>query len=702
MVQNVFLVWLDNNIDNTSADCRNTINQLRCAVNTINTFTDGEECIQFIENITDNKACMIISGALGKDIVPRVHSMSQVDSIFIFCDNKNYHEQWAKEWSKIKGVFTEISPICQALKKTAQQCEQNAIPMSFVITSGDESQKKLDQLEPSFMYTQILKEILLTIKFNEKHIAEFLNYCRDVLTENKNENELKNVDKLQSKYHDETPIWWYTYECFLYPMLNRALRVMNVDLIIKMGFFLNDLHRHIEQLHLKQFTDQNSNTSFIVYRGQGISTTEFEQMTKTKGGLISFNNFLSTSKNRDISFNFARSALCNPDLVGILFVMAIEPSQSTASFASVTDVSCCGDEEEEVLFAMHTVFRIRDITPMSEHHQLFQVELTLTNDNDEDLRQLTDRIREENFPDNEGWYRLGSVLLKMGQFEKAQQVYESLLEQATQEGVKGNIYDRLGFANYKKGNYKKAIVFYQKSLKIYHKTLPSTHSNLAVSYNNIGLVYDSMGKYSKALLSYQKALEIDLKILPPNLSDLATSYSNIGLVYKNMGKYSKALSYYEKAFEIWQKALPANHPDLATSYNNIGMVYDNMGQYSKALSYYEKAFEIRQKTLPANHPDLATSYNNIGVVYDNVGEYSKALSYYEKAFEIRQKTLPANHPNLATSYNNIGTVYYNMGEYSKALSYYERALNILQRSVPLNHPHLQSVRKSIEIVTKKL
>jgi hypothetical protein len=93
MVQNIHLIWLDNNIDDNSTDCRNTITQLRRTVNAINTFTNGEECIEFLDKITDNKACMIISGSLGQHIVPRVHNMSQVDSIFIFCGNKKRYEQ---------------------------------------------------------------------------------------------------------------------------------------------------------------------------------------------------------------------------------------------------------------------------------------------------------------------------------------------------------------------------------------------------------------------------------------------------------------------------------------------------------------------------------------------------------------------------------------------------------------------------------
>ena len=177
MVQNVLLIWLDSNIDDNNQDCQNTVTQLRRMVNNVNTFTDGDECIQFIEDINDNKVCMIISGSLGQHIVPRVHNMSQVDSIFIFCGNKKRHEQWTKEWSKIKGVFTEITPICEALKQASRQCEQNAISISFVATGGDATKKNLDRLDPMFMYTQIMKEILLTITFEPKHFKEFIDYC---------------------------------------------------------------------------------------------------------------------------------------------------------------------------------------------------------------------------------------------------------------------------------------------------------------------------------------------------------------------------------------------------------------------------------------------------------------------------------------------------------------------------------------------
>ncbi|CAF1428100.1 unnamed protein product [Adineta steineri] len=602
-MQNVLLIWLDSNINDNNVDCSNTIKQLKRAVNNVNTFTDVYQCVEFIRTINNNKVCMIVSGSLGQHIVPHVHDMSQVDTIFIFCNNQEWHKQWAKEWPKIKGVFTDITSICEALKQAAHQCEQNAISISFVA-----SNKKLDQLDPSFMYTQILKEILLTINFEDKHFKEFISYCHSVYDDD--EHELKNVNKLQTTYKNNIPIWWYTWDAFLYRMLNQALRQMDVDIIIRMGFFISDLHRDIQRLHSEQFDGHQSGTTFTVYRGQGLSKEDFTKMTKTKGGLLSFNNFLSTSKNRNVSLNFAQQGATNPDLVGILFIISINPTHATTPFASVSDVSYF-HTEDEVLFSMHTIFRIGDIKPMDGNNHLYKVNLTLTNDNDQDLRTLTDSIQQETFPDQEGWGRLGSLLIKMGQFNKAQEVYEVLLHQTTDESVKAPIYGQLGSIKANQGEYQQALTYYEKSLAIYEKTLPSNHSDLALSYMGIGNVYDNMGDYPKALSSHEKALVIQQQSLPSNHLDLGASYINIGCVYKGMSDYSKALSYYEKDLAILQQSLPSTHPDLGMSYYNIGLVYKKMGNYSKAHSFYERAVQIAEQSLPANHPDLQMYRKNL-------------------------------------------------------------------------------------------
>ena len=44
-------------------------------------------------------------------------------------------------------------------------------------------------------------------------------------------------------------------------------------------------------------------------------------MVANKGGVIPFNSFLSTNKNRSVSLDYAQSALANDQMVGVLFEM---------------------------------------------------------------------------------------------------------------------------------------------------------------------------------------------------------------------------------------------------------------------------------------------------------------------------------------------------------------------------------------------
>jgi tetratricopeptide (TPR) repeat protein len=616
MVQNFLLVWLDGGIDKqNNDDYRNSITQLRQVVSKVMTFTNADECIDFITDIKEETIFIIVSGTFSAAIVPIVQDILKVSCVYILCKNKCRYEDWALKWSKVKGVFTDITPIYEAIKQATQLSDQNMVSISFVKKIDETSKQNLDQLDQSFMYTQILKEILLTIDFEQEHIDEFLTYCREQFASNSTR--LRNVDKLQEEYRLQQPIWWYTSDGFLYSMLNRALRVMEVDLIIKMGFFVRDLHNHIAALHSEQYNGLNRLDSFTLYRGQGLSPIDFDQLMETKGGLMSFNNFLSTSRDRTVSFAFADSNASDPDLIGILFEITVNPSIPSTPFANISDVSYF-KLEEEILISMHSVFRIEQVKQLDGNHRLWQVDLTLTSDNDPQLHELTKRIQEET-RGSKGWHQLGQLMVQLGQFNQAEELYEILLKQTTDEGEKAHLYHMLGMIKNHQGEYGKANQFYEKSTKINQKILSPTDPDLTASYNNIGLVYNSVGEYSKALWYYEKDLEIRQKSRPPNHPSLATSYNSIGGVYRDMGEYSKALSYHEKALEIQQKTLPPNHPCLAASYNNIGLVYRDMGEYSKALTYYEKDLEISQKTLPPNHPDLANSYNNIGGVYGNMG-----------------------------------------------------------------------------------
>ncbi|CAF2039119.1 unnamed protein product [Rotaria magnacalcarata] len=94
---------------------------------------------------------------------------------------------------------------------------------------------------------------------------------------------------------------------------------------------------------------------------------------------------------------------------------------------------------------------------------------------------------------------MGKLMLKVGHFDQAEELYQELLKNASTDSDRALIYHQLGVMNYHQGKYQEAVKFYEKSLEIYRKTLPEDDASLAPTYSNIGGVYKNMGEYSKAL-----------------------------------------------------------------------------------------------------------------------------------------------------------------------------------------------------------
>ncbi|CAF1252660.1 unnamed protein product [Rotaria magnacalcarata] len=607
VAQNYLVIWVDSNIDPKTDDCKSTLEKLRAVVHDVQLCTTSEQCVEFLNEIDDQKAFIISSGALGQHLVGNVHEMSQVEAIYIFCGNKARHKQWANEWPKIRGVFTSIKPICESLKEVAREYDQDMIPMSSVAKEKTTwSEENLNQLEPTYMYSVLFKEILLEIDGDDtKSINTFVTYCR---MQNIPEAQL---NEFQKNYHQKTPVWWYTSEMFLNDMLDRALRTLDMEAMTKLRFFIRDLHLQLEQLHKEQPNEFDK--QFIVYRGEIFTKQDFQHLIDANGGLLSFNIFLDTSKDQKMAMKFAEWAMKkNEDAIGVIFIMTIDQykmSTKTIPFAMIDDYSAF-PSEHTILFTMHTVFRVCGIKQTANNSRLWEVKLTITEDNDPQLATLTNCIKNE-IEGATGWHRLGHLMIKVGHFNQAEEFCNELLKNASDDSDRANIYHMLGMLKYHQGKYQEAVAFYEKSLKIKRKTLPDDDISLASTYSNIGQVYNNMADYSKALVFYEKSLKIREISLPPNHPDLATSYNNIGQAYHNMGNHSKALEFFEKFLKIREISLPPNHPDLGQSYNNIGQVYNKMNEYSKALSYIDKALAIWQKSLPPTHPNIKGAMNSI-------------------------------------------------------------------------------------------
>ena len=649
LLQNYVVVWVDANFDESSEGCQSIVQQLRSVVDKVHAFRDPNASIRFLQAVTHERVFVITDGTLGEDLLPRIHFMAQVNTIYVLCNNPARHKPWTEQWSKIKDVFTRIEAICEGLRYSAEQCDRDLIPISYVLSSNTAALNYLDRLESSFIYAQLLKGIFLEMQFDRQTFKEVAKYARQ---KRSNLKDTKIIDEFEKRYRPGRAIWWYTRECFISQMFNRAFRLLDADIIFNIGFVVHDLHQQIEQLYRDQVS-RYLGRPFTVYRGQGLSTTELDQLRKNEGGLLSFNSFLSTYENIDTALDFAMASY---EKERILFVMTIDPVLNSTPFANISAISYTG-RVAEILFSMLSVFRIVQVKSVDTKKRLHEVHLTLIADTDPQLRRPT-RSLEQDLVKAKGWNRIGKLLIKMRQLETAEKLYKWLLEHSVTDG------DR-------------------------------------AYYNHLlGCIKSEQGENREALWYFEVALDINCRNLPANHPYIGSSNNNIGLVYVNMVDYAKAGSYFEKALAIYEKNIPVDQPSLATSYNNIAEMQRNTKQYSKALATHRQALAIRQRIFPSDHLSLATSWNNVGLVYSKMGDDENALFSHKRAFEIGQKALPACHPNLGMFCSNIGSVYYSKRWYSEALEHFQRGLDIFRLSLTDVHYSVQATFKWIEIVKR--
>ena len=347
---NFLLVWLEASIDELDDHDRDLINGLQNIFADINKFINIEECIDFLRAKKRSTISVILPCYMDECTVSRIHDMSQVNSIFILCRDEREHDKWTRKWLKIQGTFERMTLVCESIAKMAWRRDQSSM-MVTIISEAALSNTGLDQLDKTFMYTKLLNETLFSIEYDEQSIEDFADFCRK--QSNASDYSLASVDKFEREYRNHSAVYWYTYPSVIYQMLNQALRTQNVDTIVKMGFLIHDLYQDIKLLHQQQIVDCEEQQSFTFYRGQKLSNMHLEKMMKTENALLSFNNFLSTTEDRDVAYVFAESNKDDFDFVGVLFEINVDRSVSSAPFASLSDTSYFRDQEKEVLFATH-------------------------------------------------------------------------------------------------------------------------------------------------------------------------------------------------------------------------------------------------------------------------------------------------------------------------------------------------------------
>ena len=550
----------------------------------------------------------------------------------------------------MRGVFTGLNDLAKQfqsdLRKRTESKVDEPLPVKFS-RSNNMNDKSTMELNGEFVYNQLLVDCLVRMKSTANDKSELANFCTKIYQNDPSE--LKTIKEFEQNYVPHRAIWWYTRDSCFYRLLNKALRVQNIDLLFLFRFLIRDMDNQLRQFQYS--------TSVRVYRGQLISMDELARLKNSTGQFISISSFFSTSLDRAVAMKFLQDYSFATDGQKVLFEIEADPSSNaTAPFSHINSTSYYSNEQE-LLFMVGSIFRLNAVEQGNEG--VWLIRMSLTAQNDPVLNALSETVKREYNGINEetNLLSLGNLLYQLGKYDLAEKYYHRLL-----------------------------------------KDLPADHPDLSRCYHALGMIALVKSQYDTSLQCHEKSLAL----LKPADPRLAETYNCMGCVYQKKAEHARAVEFYQKALTIWMKAYGDDYYQIADCLNNMGCIYETEQNYPNALKCHEKALAIRQKNLPNDHRDLAASYNNIGNIRLCLEEYDAALGNYQAALTIKKKTLPSTHASLASTLENIGLVYENKEQFDQALQYYQQAASIFQESFSPNHIHVTNIKEDITRVSSLL
>jgi tetratricopeptide (TPR) repeat protein len=501
-----------------------------------------------------------------------------------------------------------------------------------IFGSNNNQEESTTGLDGRFLQSQLLLTCLLKMEITETDKNEFISQCRQIYKTNKRE--LEQVDEFAKTYVSEDSLRWYTKDAFVYRLLNKALRIQNIDLLFLFRFYIRDIEK---QLYKRRYQSR-----VRVYRGQFMSKEELNILKDSIDKLISVNSFLSTSSNYQVALIYAGFSATDNKLEKVLFEIDADPDQiGVKPFADISEISCF-KEEDEILMMVGSVFRLNEIHLGDD--KIWHIRMTLCSDNV--LQTTFDHMKNQYSFMNNRLLLFANVLIDMANFDDADKYLQRLLKELSSCPTDiMKCFHALGKVLCEKGNYDLSFHYLGTALQILEKSQPND-CRIAYIYNSIGEVYQNKGDIEQALESYKKALT---HFEQPSIYDpekVAWCYNNLGIIYEKQKNYSEARDYLEKALSIKEKVLPDKHPCLGNTYNNLGNVYYYLQEYGEALKKYQLSYEIFKNSLTPRHPSIARTLKNIGLVHEVKMEFEKAKRNYEKALIIREKILSSTHPDL--------------------------------------------------------
>ncbi|CAF1081351.1 unnamed protein product [Adineta ricciae] len=549
----VFL-WDDSS---TFESSRTLLEQIKLTVRHSKSFTNKQECIQCIKENSERIILVAANEKATGDVLSECGALPQLKAIYVLNSNAD------SLTDKKLVYFPDSIALTQQIASITQLTKQES-PTISCWNLGQRTMSELNSEAASFMWSQMLLEILKEFPTGAHDLDDMIAACQDHYRDNATQ--LKTIDEFRKSYSPSSSIQWYTKDSFVYRRVNEALRTIDIDALYTYRAFIVDL---CSQLQRQQQLEPFSTSTVTLYRGQTMFVWELNKFIKNIDQLVSINAFFSASLNERVAEAFSGSDV----------------------FARIDKLST-NKAEEEVLFNLFTVFRVVNVLEELNGHR-WRIYLEATDEGREALDDYL-KISKSDVETATNEISFGRILMHMGQYGRAVKYFALLISRLDPSDVsnRANIICNQSDCLYHMCEYEKARLCLEDGLSrldqmnmskddIFYLRCRFRLANLLLFTNQL----------KPALSIYDETLQRQRRTLHADHVHIADTLKSIGNWYGNNVGYHESLTYRREALRIYEKSLPEYHPKRISVMRSLAGTYEALGQFEKALDYLNQALQ---------------------------------------------------------------------------------------------------------------
>jgi serine/threonine protein kinase/tetratricopeptide (TPR) repeat protein len=298
-------------------------------------------------------------------------------------------------------------------------------------------------------------------------------------------------------------------------------------------------------------------------------------------------------------------------------------------------------------------------------------------------------LQQEPLVQAELYRTLGGLYQKLGQFDQADSMLRSSLEQrkkilgAENPDVARGVLE-MGLLRMDEAKFEQAEAMVREGLEKAKSSLPPGDPVIAEATLALGRVLDARGEYQKAIPVLEDALRL-AEARGAVTKETADSLVALSSAHFYLGHHDICDTLNRRALDVHQRLNGENHPLVAEDLINLGASQFERGAYAEAEKYDRQALDIKESFYGKGHFETASTLTALGRALVFEKRFDEAAADLERALEIQEKAYGPVHPRVASALNELGNVAVARDRFEEAEARFRRVLDIYRKIYGSRH-----------------